>query len=595
MSTFKIPNNGQIRQVGRSDTLGEIKESFSIDINNPYGKIKPSKKLVKVLDESDFDGGTQTVKALAVYYKSGSLLAPKFYAISSGAVLRCTTSNDPTNPANWSEEIGIATSGFGDETDAVVFNDLLLISRSQNILSWNDTSDDNDWWTTVSLGGATGPALTSGFPHTMHVHHGGQETLFVTDGNKVHYANTTSGHNTVTLGTDMIACCVDSGVSAIWVGTYSDSSDNAYVYEMYVGETLPDGTSVARNAYKIDARAVLSITVLDNIPYIITDRGNLMRFNGAGFSTVQQLPFSGSSVVLDGVSIGNVDDDNDERPVHPKGMKAANDSIFISVRTQTDQNGFNQNLYAKNSPSGVYEYNTVTGQLHHRYAFANAATDNGAKVTRYGGPILIADNPYTFLMAGAEINDTTAGLFMETDSQYGYFVTTEIMSDSVTDSFESTYIKSKLLSGNDSITLKYRTEKKEPTQATVALADSNVINTTDAVTAEIGDEVTIIDGPIAGKIAHIVDISTSATVTSITLDTDIGTAGQIGVAEFINFKLFANKSTNPPTPDRYTSANKEVKRWGGIGTHTWVQYKVIMDGDVEIREFISKGNSKDEL
>jgi hypothetical protein len=373
MSNFQIPNRGLIRVAKRSETEGEILESFSVNINNPIGKIKSSRTLTKVLDETDFSD--DRVQALAVYYKQGSVLSPRYYAIANGEVLQCSVTNDPTDASNWSVENGIATSGFGDETDAVVFDDLLLISRSQDILSWNASTDDNNWGTTV----ANLPALTADYPHTMHAHSGnGGEFLFVTDANKVHYTEILSGSgnaSTVTLAKDRVACCVDSGISATWVGTYSNSNNKALVYEIYTGEQI-DGTPVARNAFEIDGRAVLSISVLNNIPYIVTDKGNIQAFNGAGFITVAQLPFSGSSFVFDGMRIGNVNEDNNERPVHPKGMKAHNDSIFISINTESENLGFSQDPYATNTPSGIYEYNTLTGQLHHRYSFNKAKLHN---------------------------------------------------------------------------------------------------------------------------------------------------------------------------------------------------------------------------
>ena len=119
MGTFRIPNSaGQIVISDRSETTGQILESFSIDINNPFGKIKPSNKLVKILDETVLDD--DRVQALAVYKKQGSVSAPEYYAITSGFVSTCATTQDPTDASNWSEENSISTGGFGEETDAVL-------------------------------------------------------------------------------------------------------------------------------------------------------------------------------------------------------------------------------------------------------------------------------------------------------------------------------------------------------------------------------------------------------------------------------------------------------------------------------------------
>ena len=577
MGTFRTPNSaGQIVISDRSETTGQILESFSIDINNPFGKIKPSNKLVKVLDETDLDDSR--LQALAVYKRQGSIAAPEYYAITSGFVSTCATTQDPTDPSNWSKESGIATSGFGDETDAVVFNDLLLISRSQDILSWNESVDNDDYWTTVALGGETGPSLTSGFPHTMHVHKGGLETLFVTNQNLVHYANTEAGHSTITLSTDQVATCLTSGVDAIWAGTYSTSSDSAYVYEIFIGQVSANGTPIANRAFKIDGRAVLSIEVIDNIPYIITDKGNLQVFTGAGFKTIQRLPFAATSSVLDGMRIGNIDKDNTQRPVHPKGMRADGGSLFININSETDNVG-DQDPMAKKTASGVWEYNSDTRQLHHRFTFANAATNNGSELHNFTGPLMIVDSPYTYLMAGAEINDTTSGLFMETNSKYGYFITPEILSGVVQDAYKSLFIKA---TNNGTINVKYRTTKKADQFATFTLADANTINTTDTISVSVGDEVTMIDGAAHGAVAHVTAVSVGAVVTSLTLDTDIGTARQVGTVRITNFHKF----------DKQYDEAKEYDQWGSDEVNPWIQYKVEMLGELEIRDLISDGQAK---
>lgn len=584
MSIFTIPNQGQIRAFGKYENQGELYETYNLDINNPFGKIQSSKTLTKILSE---DVLGERIQAFAVYQKSGAVSPVNYYAISSEAVVTCNVNDDPTNPANWSEETGIATAGFGDETDAVVFNDFLLISRSQNILSWNDTADDDDWWTAVT----SGAALTSGFPHTMHVHRGGQETLFVTDENHVRYYNTTSGHSTINLGVDQIAHCVSSGVEAIWVGTYSRSNDSAYVYEIYVGEQL-DGTPIARNAYKIDGRAVLSITVVNNIPYIVTEKGNIQAFNGSGFVTVNSLPFANTSFILNNSGVGRIDDNNTERPVHPKGMQSHNDSIFINFNTTGESLGLAQDDYASRSASGIWEFNTTTGQIHHRYAFS-AADRYGSKNIRYIAPLMIVDSPYTLLMAGAQVSGDSAfssaagnaGLYMEQESGYGYFVTSEIESGSVQDAHEAVYLKLKTLTDGQSVELKVRTSERNNIYGNGTLASPTVLNTTDDLTGiQIGDEVMSIGGTLAGKVGHITDISEGTNTTSITLDRSFGTTGDTGQFEITNFHL--------------TSGGEEpgeIKKWGSFGTNPWIQFKVWLFGDIKIRQFMSKGNSKNEV
>lgn len=574
MSTFTIPGNtGQIRQDNRGDTRGELWESYNIDMASSIDKIKTSKKLLKVLDEVT-DLNSSEIQAMEVYDRN-------FWIATDDFVYKCSVDDDVTDSTNWSKETGIAETGMGFEADMEVFGGLLLISQGTDITSWNGTADNTSWWTTTD----TGTALTTLYPHMMHVHRGGQETLFVTDKNIVRYYNATAKHAEVTLQTDLVACCVSSGVSATWVGTYSESVSDAYVYEIYVGEQI-DSASVARNAYKIDGRAVLAIEVIDNIPHIVTDRGHVQAFTGAGFKTVASFPFAFSSDVLDGIDIGSIQKTSLSRPVHPKGASRHNDSLYININTDT-ATGAAPQVNATRSPSGVWDYNTTTCSLTHKYALTVSATEYGTHVMGRCGPLMVVDTEDTLLIAAGKPEGSTNGMFAESSStNQSYFITPEITAQTVQEAFESAYIKAKTLVSGESITLKYRTTKRDKENISATFADANVLNFTLNSNIAVGDEVTFSYGNYAGQIAHITAINNSATVTSITLDANIGTAEETA------FIVIENWTEHPV---EMTSADGEYKRFGIGKPSPWIQYKVVMLGNIEIRQFISKGNAKAEL
>ena len=575
MSTFTIPNSqGGIRQDNHGDTRGELFESYNIDLSTTTGKILSSKKLEKGLDEvTHLDDGIP--QAFEFYDR-------EVYMATDDGVFRCSIDDDITDSANWSEETGISGSGIGFRTDMVTFGGLLLISQDTNITSWDGSSDDTSWWTST----VSGSALTGGIgvksPHIMHVHRGGQETLFVTDKNLVRYYNATAGHSTVTLQTDLVATCVSSGVSAVWVGTNSDSISDAYVYEIYVGEQL-DGTPIARNAYKIDGRAVLSINVVDNVPYIITDRGNIQVFNGAGFKTVASFPFAFIKDNLEGVRIGSVSLPV-YTPVHPKGMQRYGDSLYININTQLESDN---DKTPNRTPSGVWEFNTATGSLNHRYALSEGITDYGAYIADLSGPIMIANTDETFLLVVGAQNNGTAGIYAESsNTNQSYFVTPEIMSGTVQDSYESAYMKAKTLGAGESIKMKYRTTKRDKQYVDAVWEAENILNFAINSNVQVGDEVTVLYGAGAGKIAHITAISESSTRMSATIDSNIGTTGESVSVSVENWTLH---------PVTYDSDGGEYIKLGVGETSPWVQYKVVMLGDIEFRQFISKGNAKTEL
>lgn len=573
MSTFSIPNNqGQVRQIPNSSVRGELFETFGIDLTSDVGKIKASKKLLKVKDGVD-NINFNDVVAFATYNS--------FYYVATDAsgpssLYRCPVTSDVTVEANWAKlSINGTIQSYSDMT---VYGGLLLTSTSTDIVAYNGTISDEDWWTTV----ASGTALTSARPHILHTHKGGQETLFITDGVKVRYYNGTAAGSIVTLGADMIATCIVSGTDSVWVGTYTSSGGNAYVYEIYVGEVL-DSTPVARRAIEVDGRAILSIQTINGLPHIVTEKGNLQAFNGSSFETVASFPFAFTGETLEGVRSGAIEYNNLSRPIHPKGMKAHNNSLYINVNTEM----YGEDKTPDRTPSGVWEYNRTTGNLNHRYSFVESASQNGSMLGEQSGPLMIIDNSVSFLLAGFTSNGEANGMFAEdkTSSGYGYIVTSEINSQSVTDAMVAAYLKAKTLTGNDSITLKYRIAKKDRQVVSGTLMNANTFNTTATLDVEVGDELTTLNGTNTGICVHVTSVSTGTGTTSIELDTDIGTAGDTLVASFMNFKKLDNV---------YTSADKEFKKFGINEVNTWVQYKLVFDGDVELRQFMNKGTSKNE-
>ena len=290
MATFTIPNSqGQVRQNNRSETMGEIVESFSLDLNKKLGKINTSKKLLKVLDEdTDLDNSDP----IAFEFYKGS-----YYMLTDDNLYTCDGIVDPTVTANWSEVTAI-TSAVTVDSDLVVFNDLLLISNGGTSIYSFDGS-------TFSTGFATGKFTTTGADFAqMHVWRGSGDWLFVASNNKVHYYNATAGEFIITVPVDHQGTCFSSGVSRIWVGTTSASGGNAFVYEILPGvvtTVLDDSGATAgtfprpENAYEVEGTAVMSIEVIDNVPHIVTEQGSIQAFNGAGFSTVAVFPFANTT------------------------------------------------------------------------------------------------------------------------------------------------------------------------------------------------------------------------------------------------------------------------------------------------------------
>jgi len=311
----------------------------------------------------------------------------------------------------------------------------------------------------------------------MEVIQKGRETLFVTDENNVRYYNTDAGHSTVELPSQFVANCLAPDYSAMWVGIYNNQG-KAQMFEIYVGEVL-DSTPVYRNSYDVGGTAVLSIDVIDGVPWIVTNYGHIQTFNGRAFVTVASFPFAFDGVTIDGNTVGDIDSENSRRGVHPKGMRRYNKSLFININTNnqliadlasnpTDDDDIFENIVVnERSPSGVWEYNTETGSLNHRYSLTNAgsgytSTSKGYHRQLEAGPILILDNQYTRLLTAGRVETDKTELYVESPdvSPLGYFITPEITAQTVQEAWEKVVLKTDTLASGESIDVKYRTRKR---------------------------------------------------------------------------------------------------------------------------------------
>lgn len=575
MSVFKIPNSeGQIRVNHTSDIFGELSETFNIDLSSSLGKIKVSNKLAKVLTEGT-DIGTPAGFVDMLTWDANHFI------LTEDKAYECSVSLDPTNSANWSEIVAITDNDL--ESTAVIFDGQMRISLSTDIARYDGSgSYATDWWTAD----ISGTALTADYPHVLEVVNSQKETLYVTNKNAVHYVEKGGTEKIVTLDSNVVACCLAPGLSgAMWVGTYNETNGKAKVYEIYTGEVV-GSTSVYRQAYEIDALAVLAIWMIDNTPFIVTERGDIQQFNGAGFVTVAEFPFKFSERTLDGVMSGQIQASNRSRPIHPRGVKVHNDSVFININTDSNEDDY---AITPKAHSGIWEYNHKNGQLNHRFAFAHQTTDYGAAVTGFAYPLLIVDNPYTFLMAGAyDSVNSKDNIYMTTDATpQGWFVTPEITSREITENYEAAYHKAKTLAAGEAINLQYRTTSRDTVYGTINWTGTDTFTTTDdwsevqgATTKAGGELVRISHGYAAGDYANIVSISASANTYTVTLDREIGLAGQTSYAYSDNFKK---------DPSTYTTEDGEWKRMGGYGTNPWIQFMVILKGNIEYRQFLCKG------
>jgi hypothetical protein len=291
---------------------------------------------------------------------------------------------------------------------------------------------------------------------------------------------------------------------------------------------------------------------------------------------------------MEGCRPGVVQDSPTSLAIHPKGSKVKGKYCYIYVNTDDEYVANGQKLTSR-SAAGVWVLDLETFSLTHRYALTDGDTAYGDHIVDRSGPLLITNTPETRLMVGGSVN-SVEGVWMEGSvTPQGYFTTVRHEADSVSDTFESFTVKHDTLAPGETITVKYKAQNRPNYPLTVT--DVNWLDTTRFTTlnaltdAVVGDEVELLTGAYAGYSANITSIE-GVTTKTVTVDTAIGVAGTTVKAEIDNWKVVDRNAD---------STTGEYLKTGAAATHPSRQHKVVMKGNVTVRETISKSNSKVEL
>ena len=583
MSTRKTPDElKRFIQSNVGDYGGNLWSTFNCDLDSNPGVIKPAPRLTQVLGTDEI--GSERVLALQLH-------DGQYYVATQDDVYDCSVTSDPTNASNWGDISTLGSEDLGFETDMTSFDGLLLISLGTDIMSWDGSSKNDDYWTTLS---GTPSALTANFTHTMDVLRSGTDTLFVTDKNQIRYFNGTAGGTIITIDPLMVVHCMTPSLDRMWVGSYTEVENSAYVYEVQIGATNTLGDPSYNQAYAVEGRACLTMFTYMNTPFVVTDRGYIQGFNGASFETVAQFPWANDSKVMNGCRPGLVQDSSTSRAIHPKGAQVSGKYCYIYVNTE-DEYVSNQNLDTR-SPSGVWVLDLETYSLTHKYALTDTTADYGSHKVNFSGPLLITNTPETRLMVGGGVE--TEGVWMEgTATPQAHFTLVRHESESVADAFEAFAIKNDTLASGETVTVKYKdlTLPGFPLLVnSVTWLNATQFNTTDTLTDVLGEtaageqdgyEIEFLSGLGAGQLAHIVSV-VGGTTKTVTVDTSFGVLNSTSDIQIDSYKLLKVKAEQ---------ADGEVKKLGSGGTSPSRQYKVVMKGDVTVRETISKSNNNNSL
>lgn len=593
MSTHKIPNEyGNVRQISLSDTSGEIVASKNIDLRTEIGKIKLARPFVRVR-EGEFATHGDVIRGLDMMFEDVWYLTEEsLYA------------NTASDYRTWNRIVGEV---FSNAEDFTYFGGQMVIVDGTDMTAWDGdlpfaSNDTPDWWTDRGNPALISNAIEVTAPHILHISRVGAETLLVTDGHNVHAytGGIASGavlSTTVDLGDDYTAICLTTSIRKSYIGTYTESASEARVFEWDTASTN------YTQSFPVGAKCVLAIATYQDTPIIITERGEIKMFNNAGFETIAQFPFTNKPEFVSDTITGFIEPQNTSRPIHPKGVKVDGDFMYIYANWTNHVTG---GLLDEETPAGLWVLNFKTLSLTHLGSQDNESTFGNST------PLLLINDPNTrILMAGSlrrAGSEYPEGIWIEdletTSTNTGYIVTKEFESNSVADTFNRIYIKA-LLGQDDEIMVKYRMKNDVlmpvivgGTGATeeVVWLDEYTFNTTEDLSyiqtrfeADEFDEVEITLGQGAGEVAHITNVTSSATVYTVTIDRPLGLAGETSEVVIDNWKL---------VPETMTEENNEYISFGIGEVGTWGQFKIVLSGKAgypEIRQILVKTEVKEGL
>lgn len=569
----KFPKNNIWKQSNYGNKFEDIVSSFNMDLIERYGSIKVSPRFLVNTDDSD--SAALDVAPFAIIFNSAR---DDFHV---GAGDNMFIGGDTPNDA-FIIDAAAQTPSFEttSQPDLAYFNSLTygMVAELTRL-----DADGSDWDTITSLTGATNGAPMIPFAGRLY-YRIGTDKMGSINTSETPVAPT----NTYALAINEpahVIHCGRGGSDFIWLGTRTSLGKKAKVYK-WNGSS----TSVS-DVFEIDAQGVLAMAILDNVPYILDSNGILRKFNGGSFVEVDRLPFKEGKPLkpLSGIVTSWL--------CHYNGMTSDRENIYLNLNTSYADGTTDESI-----PAGVWKYNKNVG-LHHYASFGT--TKSGGTITDYGaakvdavGAIALVkpddSDSNGILLAGATIYTTasatkTAIFYNDTNDtlqKAGYFVTSRIFSDNITNAWQKIYARfRRFLNATDKIIIKARTKEDKSTEATITYVNTTsftVLASAFTTNPVAGDEVEILQGVGAGRTAHITAVAGTTTLT-ITIDETItGATTQTAKARFQTWvKLGSYNAQNDDFCKFPIQSNQ-------LGSSPWIQFKVwfLWTGENELYDLI---------
>ena len=511
-------------QTNTSTVLGDFVGTFNCDLYTNKGKIRVSPRGM-------FNTATDDVPVAIRAFSNTNVLC---WAAIAGKYVYFSSSLNPSSTFTKDTNSSTPTTGSILYSDMEIFNGKLYVTTGTNTQYY---FNGNTTWSTISVG--TGNCnnnlcvynnrmyMTDAFTNVISWN---TSNIVATIGNQFTISTTTANNYYQSFVT-----FIRVAQNRIFIGTMSNAGGKGYVY-------IWDGVSPTTFDKQIELKSTgaLSCVVWNDIPYIMDTRGFLLKYNGATFEPVAQLPLYNRRL-LTGATYSN-----NNRFIHPNGMTISWDRINILVNNAVDTG------IEPYCPSGVWEYDPSVG-LYHKYSTTNTTvgtttiTDYGqnyvtsvgaladaniySDASAYAGTLLWGCSS-TFA-AGISTNDSK-----NTTQKWGYIITPEMYSENIESMWGMLYARyGKLLNSADEIVIKYRSIIDIPTEQSITWVTTSSFTASSSVLAlgyAVGDEVEIVKGYGGGKSAHITTISANGLTIGLD-DTFTGVGTNTATARFTHW------------------------------------------------------------
>ena len=339
----------------------------------------------------------------------------------------------------------------------------------------------------------------------------------------------------------------------IWVGTIRfNEAEEAGRNSIYGSISQWDGVSnQVTNEFQLTTSGILSMCILDDVPYAIDTKGRVLQYIGYTFKEIARLPMG--ELLLKNIGYNNA---TNGYPIHYNGLTSTeNNTLQVLVNNLNGDNGgtINENL-----PSGIWELDLSTLSFTHKYSptlktlASSTVTDFGQNRILSAGAI--KQNTYesasasgrSSLIAGfsyyTDATTSKSGIFIDSPSKpntdteghkRGYFVTTQLESSQVTDNFLRLWaIYKRFANATDKLIFKYRLEEEDSIEATITWTSTATFTTTTNILAYVGFEAEILQGKGSGACTNILTITENAGTYTATIDAAVTGAAGTAKARF---------------------------------------------------------------